>query len=75
MKEFKEGDRVRMQSACAQLYGETSKTLNPSRLLRGVVELWADGALIVRWDDWPLVTALPNPNVELEDGSVPPEAA
>jgi hypothetical protein len=74
---FKEGDRVRMQSACARLsYGETLETLNPSRLLKGTVEQWADGALVVRWDDWPLITTLPNPNVESEDApSSPPEAA
>lgn len=76
--DFKEGDRVRMWSACAKLsYGTTLSTLNPSRLLRGTVESWSN-LLVVRWDDWPLVTQLPNPNVERDDAPMsdpPPEAA
>lgn len=89
MSEWKEGDRVRMWSECARLsYGATSKSDKPSRQLRGTVELWSEDradskdppALVVRWDDWPLFTPLPNPHVKAEDAPKsdpppPPEAA
>lgn len=59
--QFREGERVRMWSGC---FKTGTKFERASRLLRGVVEEWPDGRHVVRWDDWPLVTELPNPNVE-----------
>jgi len=55
---MKPGDRVTMQSALQPTDG------SPPPWLRGTVERWPEtGGLIVRWDDWPCVTALPNGNV------------
>lgn len=56
--DFAIGDRVRMRSALVD-----TTTGKPGRLLHGTIEAWG-GGMIVRWDDWPCMTALPNPNVE-----------
>ena len=61
MTTFKPGDRVKMLS------GLTPEDGGDPLLLRGVVEKWFGNRLIVRWKDWPAMTALPNPNVEHED--------
>jgi hypothetical protein len=53
---FQIGDRVTMRSALTPTNGK----LPP--ILVGTVEAWSEGQ-IVRWDDWPCMTALPNPNV------------
>lgn len=57
---FAVGDRVRMISGCTNAYGAARV-----RVLRGVVVPWG-ARLIVQWEDWPCMTALPNPNVELD---------
>lgn len=57
---FKVGDRVCMRSALVPMNGD------PPPLLFGTVEQWprgGPGGQIVRWDDWPCMTALPNPHV------------
>ena len=65
---FAVGDRVRMRTGLTSTVGE------PAKLLRGVVEAWDEGGpggLLVVWDDWPCVTSLPNPNVELDEDTDP----
>lgn len=62
---FQHGDRVRMISGCVDQTGNLLRR----RMLRGiVVESWGRDGLVVVWDDWPCMTALPNPNVEHDDG-------
>lgn len=59
---FKPGDRVMMRSGTRAQGGEAAP------MLHGIVETWGPGLdkLLVIWDNWPLVTELPNPNVQRE---------
>lgn len=59
-RRFSVGDRVRMRTAMTPTNGQEP------RILHGTVEFWPPDGMIVRWDDWPCVTALPNPHVEYE---------
>ncbi len=54
---FKPGDRVAMTSATMPTKGGKKQELV------GTVQADRVLGLVVRWDDWPLVTRLPNPNV------------
>lgn len=55
---LKVGDRVTMRT------GLTPSDGSEPPMLVGTVESWQHGTgQIVRWDDWPCMTALPNPNV------------
>lgn len=53
---FAPGDRVTMRSEFTSTVGAEPP------ILQGTVETWPSG-LVVVWDSWPCVTALPNPNV------------
>lgn len=57
---FNIGDRVRMRS------GMTPTDGREPPILHGTVDLDPHYGMFVRWDDWPFVTCLPNPNVEGE---------
>jgi hypothetical protein len=62
---FRPGDRVKMFSAIVKTDGK------PVGIVHGKVENWPEtGCHIVTWKETGLVTGLPNPNVELDLGSV-----
>lgn len=61
---MKVGDRVRMRSAMVTSDGREIGWVH------GTLEAWSGSpvGLLARWQETGLVTALPNPNVELDDG-------
>ncbi len=60
---FAVGDRVKMTSALTPMDG------SPPAVVRGAVEDWRGGCHIIVWPSAAgTVTALPNPNVSIDEG-------
>jgi len=59
---FAVGEPVKMVSGLTPMHGGSPA------MLRGKVEAWKGGCHIVAWPYTSTATALPNPNVELDDG-------
>jgi hypothetical protein len=60
---FRTGQRVKMRSALVRVGGA------PIGVVHGMVTVWHAGCgHLVMWDEIPTATALPNPNVLIDDG-------